>query len=185
MKTYYLTLSTVFPSTHQRKGEETGFYKKLARARDCSRCELSGWAGDVKLTDYLKCTNPCYDGYLKLHTIRANYDFWRKRFDKIATGEACLSIRQWVGKPYGKGSTQRELARLTREDGIGIQKLELELADKLFGIYHPRIDDGKGVSSIEELANNDGLSLNDWRKWFKDYDLSKPMAIIHFTPFRY
>ncbi len=35
------------------------------------------------------------------------------------------------------------------------------------------------------LARNDGLSLEDWEAWFKDYDLSKPMAIIHFTPFRY
>ena len=119
----------------------------------------------------------------KMHTIRANYEFWKNRFEQIEKGEACLSIRQWTGKPYR--SKQVEIARLTREDGIGIQKLELELADKLFGIYHPRIDDGKGVSSIEELANNDGLSLNDWREWFKDYDLSQPMAIIHFTPFRY
>ena len=37
----------------------------------------------------------------KIHTIRANYDFWAKRFEKIAAGEACLSIREWVGKPYG------------------------------------------------------------------------------------
>ena len=182
MKTYYLTLSPVFPSTHQRKGEETGFYKKLERARDCSRCELSGWAGDVKLTDYLKCTNPCFDGYLKLHTIRANYEFWRKRFEKIAKGEACLSIRQWVGKPYGKGSTQREIVRLTREDGIGIQKLTFP-----FGTFNEAaIEDAEHVGVFsgiaQTLAANDGLSLSDW---FKDYDLSQPMAIIHFTPFRY
>lgn len=37
----------------------------------------------------------------------------------------------------------------------------------------------------EILANNDGLSKEDWQEWFRGYDLSKPMAIIHFTKFRY
>jgi hypothetical protein len=159
---YCLTLSQTFPTTHPRAGQPTFFFDKLNAA-------ISG----------------NLDYWNKLHTIRANYDFWAKRFQKIKAGEAVLSIREWVGTPYGKGSTQRELARLTRKDGIGIQKLEFELADKSFGKYHPRINDGKGVSSIEELAKNDGLSLEDWKAWFKDYDLSKPMAIIHFTKFRY
>ncbi len=120
--------------------------------------------------------------HLKLHTIRANYEFWRKRFRKIAAGEAVLSIREWVGKPYAKGSTQRELFRLTREDGIGIQKLRIYEHEPFPFVYAD-----KYTRPIEwkELANNDGLSLNDWREWFKGYDLSKPMAIIHFTSFRY
>lgn len=58
----------------------------------------------------------CVVGYLKRHTIRANYEFWAKRFEKIAAGEAVLSIREWVGKPYGKGSTQREIALHPRKD---------------------------------------------------------------------
>ena len=36
-----------------------------------------------------------------------------------------------------------------------------------------------------DLAKNDGLSLDDFKAWFKSYDLSQPMAIIHFTSFRY
>ena len=40
-------------------------------------------------------------------------------------------------------------------------------------------------SNEEFLANNDGLTLRDWCAWFKDYDLSKPLAIIQFTKFRY
>ena len=37
------------------------------------------------------------------------------------------------------------------------------------------------------LAENDGLTLADWEAWFSNpkYDLSEPMAIIHFTKFRY
>ena len=153
MKTYYLTLSKVFPSAHAKAGMETCFEEKLR--------------------------------VYKLHTIRANYEFWRKRFEKIAAGEACLSIRQWVGKPYGKGSTQREIVRLTREDGIGIQKLTFP-----FGTFNEvAIEDAKHISVFsgitQTLATNDGLSLSDWREWLKDYNLSQPMAIIHFTPFRY
>lgn len=114
----------------------------------------------------------------KIHTIRANYEFWRKRFEKINAGEAVLSIRQWVGKPYGKGSTQRELCRLSREDGIGIERL---MFDKSLLLPHVNY---KPVG-IGNLANNDGLSLDDWKEWFKHYDLGKPMAVIHFTKFRY
>lgn len=154
MKTYYLTLSKVFPSTHAKAGMNTCFEEQLLQ-------------------------------HTKLHTIRANYEFWKKRFEQIAAGEACLSIRQWVGKPYGKGSTQREIVRLTREDGIGIQKLTFPFGT----LNEAAIEDAKHISVFsgitQTLATNDGLSLRDWEAWFKDYDLLKPMAIIHFTPFRY
>ena len=156
MKTYVITLSKKFPATHKRHGEPTYFWERFSSP---------------------SFTRP------KLHTIRANFDLWYKRFEKIAAGEACLSVREWTGAPYR--SKQREIARLTKDDGIGLQKLQLEVADKSFGIYHARIDDGCGSASIIELATNDGLSLEDWKKWFKKYDLSKPLAIIHFTSFRY
>lgn len=148
-------LARVFPTTHPKAGQETGFKPKVLAALN---------------------SMPCYRK--KLHTIRANYEFWRKRFEKIAAGEACLSIRQWVGKPYGKGSTQREIARLTREDGIGIERL---MFDKSLLLPHVNY---KPVG-IGNLANNDGLSLDDWKEWFKGYDKTKPLAIIHFTDFRY
>lgn len=182
--TYYLTLSQFFPKDLPNAGQETGFEFKLLRALDCSKCELSGWNNGKNTTDYLKCKNPCYEGYLKIHTIRANYDFWKKRFDKIMAGKACLSIRQWIGKPYGKGSKQKEICRLTCNDGIGIQKIELVRATKdLFLSYI----DGKLIESknVPLIAHNDGLDMADWFNWFSNYNLSKPMAIIHFTQFRY
>ncbi len=153
MKTYYLTLSKVFPSTHTKAGMNTCFEEKLR--------------------------------VNKLHTIRANYDFWKKRFEQIAAGEACLSIRQWVGKPYGKGSTQREIVRLTHEDGIGIQKLTFPFGTLNEAVIEDAEHIGVFCGIAQTLATNDGLSPRDWEVWFKDYDLSKPMAIIHFTPFRY
>ena len=160
MKTYVITLSQTFPATHPRAGEPTGFSHKVTAA--CNK-----WG----------------DHQLKLHTIRANYPFWKKRFDEIERGEACLSIRQWSGKPYR--SKQIEIARLTKEDGIGIQKLE-------FLEFDPAFKDGIWISGKtfsqshkECLAENDGMSYKDWQDWFRNYDLSKPLAIIHFTKFRY
>jgi hypothetical protein len=39
--------------------------------------------------------------------------------------------------------------------------------------------------NIDKLSKNDGLSLPDFKAWFMGYDLNEPMAIIHFTTFRY
>ena len=162
MKIYYLTLSQVFPSYMPNAGKPTNFETAFNAGQDVSR------------NADRSCKFPKY------HTIRANYDFWKKRFDKIVAGEACLSIRQWVGKPYGKGSTQREIARLTREDGIGIQKMTVA------GItaWHPIYVNGNSVDT-EVLANHDGLEKADWCNWFAGYDVTKPLAVIHFTKFRY
>lgn len=155
MKKYIITLSRVFPVTHPRKGEPTGFEDALRKT--------------------------------KMHTIRANFEFWEKRFKEIDAGRACLVIRQWTGKPYA--SKQRELCVLTKEDGIGLQKLTIH---KQMNPVYVAMDtyiyvDGRLQNSMFEvqLSNNDGLSLRDWEMWFKDYDLSKPLAIIHFTKFRY
>ena len=99
MKTYVLTLSQKFPVTHSKAGLPTLFKHKLMAALN----KDGEW------------NNP------KLHTIRANYPLWRERFNQIARGEACLSVRQWTGKPYC--SKQVEIARLTAEDGIGVERL--------------------------------------------------------------
>lgn len=146
MKTYVITLSQVFPVTHFRAGEPTGFREAFRKT--------------------------------KLHTIRANYELWKKRFEKIEKGEARLSIRQWTGKPYR--SKQVEIACLTREDGIGIQKLTVAGCATI----HPMFADETTVCS-KELAYNDGLSSLDWNNWFSRYNLTEPLAIIHFTKKRY
>ena len=160
---YCLILSKEFPLTHPRAGEETLFSLRMLAA-------------------ILKFS--CY--HAKLHTIRGNYELWAKRFEKIAAGEAVLSVREWEGKPYR--SKQREIARLTREDGIGIQKLDL-MSVLFSGVRKIDYDFwdayGKFVGLIRKLAANDGLTEEDWLEWFKEFDYSKPMAIIHFTPFRY
>ena len=158
MKTYVITLSRHFPVKHSKAGEPTNF-------RDAFN------AGQV-FNRGSECT------YLrpKLHTIRANYPLWEKRIKEVQDGKAFLSVLQWTGKPYR--SKQIEIARLTAANGVGIQKLELtnDLSECIVGGHR---------YSYVSVAKNDGLHPADWLDWFSCYDLSKPLAIIHFTKFRY
>lgn len=157
MKTYVITLSKHFLANHKRAGEETHFKEKFLLGQG--------------LTDY---DTP---SLAKIHTIRANYPLWEKRIKEVQEGRAALSIRQWTGKPYR--SKQVEIAMLTAENGVGVQKLEFY--NNTLGLCHI----GIVYQRKYELAHNDGLSFEDWEEWFKGYDLSEPMAIIHFTKFRY
>ena len=75
-------------------------------------------------------------------------------------------------------SKQREIAWLSKEDGIGIQRLQL------VDLFRATIIEGI-KTELPDLAQNDGLTFDDWHQWFKGYDLKKPLAIIHFTKFRY
>lgn len=168
MKTYVITLSKRFPTGHNRAGDLTFFHEALSNALHNTEATLTvDDADDTSIKIYER----------KIHTIRANYPLWAKRIAEVERGEACLSIRQWTGKPYR--SKQVEIARMTKEDGIGIQRLEF-VSGKL-GL--PRI--GIVYQRKNEIALNDGLSVDDWESWFKNYDLTQPMAIIHFTQFRY
>lgn len=171
-KIYVLMVSDYFPTKHPRAGEKTFFPEKIKYGI----CRT-----DKFICIDCKVNHPDMIQY-KFHTCRANYVLWKKRIDEINAGCAILSIRRWSGKPYW--SEQIEIVQLDDKSGIGIQK----------GLFIPEIKDvaigneekGKVCNiSYQEIANNDGLSLEDFTAWFKRYDLSKPMAIIHFTDFRY
>lgn len=179
IKTYVLMLSEFFPKAHRKAGMVTCFKYELYLGQgnnlDCATPQgLSGF-------NLSNCKN-CIGKTKKLHTIRANYPLWEKRIKEIQEGHAVLSIRQWSGNPYR--SKQVEIARLTAKDGVGIQKLSFD-KDK-DGVSSFKFFDIDGrCFDRKTLANNDGLSLEDWCDWFRGYDLSKPLAIIHFTKFRY
>lgn len=118
----------------------------------------------------------------KRHTIRANFTLWAKRIHEVQQGEAVISVRQWEGRPYF--SRQITLGCVTAESGIGIQKLTFQLDRDGCASFNFFDIDGK-YSELTELAANDGLSVEDWKEWFRGYDSSKPMAVIHFGKFRY
>jgi hypothetical protein len=157
IKTYNIMLSKVFPVTHERKGEPTFFSQKVQAA---------------KFPTVYPNETP------KLHTIRANYPLWEKRIAEVQSGNAEICLRQWTGKPYRSKTV--EIMRLTADDGVGIQCLTFY--DNR--IIYPTVDNNY-QPSIKEISANDGLSKDSWIEWFRGYDLSQPMAIIHFTNFRY
>lgn len=142
---YRISVSRFFPATHPKAGEETKFVEKI---------QANGLS-------YIGEFEP------KIHTIRANYELWKKRFEKIEKGEAVLELYYWTGKPYN--STCKTFATLKKEDGIGLQYL-------YFVKNNPR---------FPFIAKNDGLSNDDFESWFSKTDTRLPLAIIHFTSFRY
>jgi len=166
---YRLGVSRQFPATHPRKGDPTFFPEMI----------LSALGKHELLTATCFQKPPC-----KLHTCRSNYPLWQKRFEKIEKGEAVLEPFYWSGKPYR--SKQIVFATLSKDDGIGIQQLEFlngNISDPVVWDYI-NFSDAPYVG-LESLSKNDGLSLEDFKAWFKNNDLSRPMAIIHFTSFRY
>ena len=165
MKTYFILVSTKFPSTHKRKGEQTFFAEKINEAAiPVTKSSILG---------------------KKLHTIRANYPLWEKRIAEVIAGNAVLSIRYHSLGRYVKGNQQIEFLRLDKDSGIGIQKISFFDSD----ICCPYVYGNDGISnepiSLLQLTKNDGLEILDFIDWFTKYDKSESMGIIHFTPFRY
>lgn len=180
MKTYVITLSKRFPACHKRAGELTYFkeqvYNAILPAAGVSACDC----GEYATRDCDSCGYKIDNFRKKRHTIRANYPLWKKRIAEVERGQACLSIRQWTDKPYR--SKQVEIARLTKADGVGVQQLSFPDGD----MSSPTVRAGRfPLLDLEVLSCNDGLSYSDWYGWFKKYDLTKPLAIIQFTYFRY
>ena len=117
----------------------------------------------------------------KIHTIRGNYELWKKRIFEVKAGRAELSLREWTGKPYA--SKQKEFARLGAGDEVGVEKLIGELVFLNKPSLHIKQGDVNHIIPVWRVANHDGLSYQDFTDWFNNPVF--PMAIIHFTGFRY
>jgi len=167
LKQIVLILSSQFMKEHPRAGEPTYFRESiLLRVED----------GEMPFI--------MDDGtalFPKGHTCRSDYEGWVDKIEQVNRGEAVLRVVCWSGIPYR--SKWKEIIILTKEDGVGVQKLTFHNSIVSF----PRIDNEGSITAIipNRLANNDGLDIKDFKSWFKSYDLSKPLAIIHFTKFRY
>ena len=106
-----------------------------------------------------------------------------KRFEKINSGKAILEFYYWEGKPYN--SKTITIYQLSKDDGIGLQRLTFWNNDINCPIITSNDGSLKHISNSHVISFNDGLSFTDFVEWFKNYDLSEPIAIIHFTSFRY
>lgn len=176
LKRYRLGVSRTFPSTHPRKGEETGFVNAILKSLNCPDCTPP----DVE--DYC---NGCRTK-IKRHTIRNNYELWVKRMVEVQAGRAVIELFYWSVKPYHKdknGIGQVVFATLDKDSGCGVQMVWFENNDVCI-IENENYKERRFIQ-WSDLCKNDGLNIVDFENWFKGYDLSQPMAIIHFTNFRY
>lgn len=115
----------------------------------------------------------------KKHTIRGNYQFWKKRIDEVNAGNAILSVRQWLGKPYY--SNQHQLFKYCKGE-VGIQKCSVGIINGNEPFIHVN-DVHVAWETMNAIIANDGLEKQDFCDWFK-----KPIkdgCIIHFTDLRY
>lgn len=167
MKPIVVIVSRQFQTKHPRKGQSTDFSTKILNA-------VAVMNGRKRLTGSEPPTA------LKLHTLRGDLQKWTKYFELIKAGTHYLSIREWAGRP--RQSAQVEVLRLTKDNLIGLQRLDF-VFDKTGKSFTVMVD--RKVIPVDKLANNDGLSLNDWLAWMKDENLTQPMAVVQFTQFRY
>lgn len=176
-----VTLGKYFGPKHPRKGQETGFIAKVADGR-------------------------------KVHTYRSNYGYWRAKIEKITATGGVLSVRQWSAKPY---RSPQEVITEIPAGIVGVQRLALRRERRVINHYAEEQDkpiatatyydytaevDGHPVP-LEILAENDGLTVDDFKAWFApifaETDKKYPQfaglasavtidfAIIHFTKRRY
>ena len=156
-----LLLSKVFPKGHPRVGKPTLFKDKIFIVENLTYPSV--WSPDG----------------CKIHTIRNTSD-WIMVSEKINMGKMVLSVRQWSGIPY-KSIHDDEIFQLCK---IGIQKITIANRVSEYQCYVDGL-----LTDITTIAQNDGLSKQDFIDWFKPYfkkgDMLWNGVIIHFTDFRY
>lgn len=119
----------------------------------------------------------------KIHTCRGRYDGWASNIDKVNDKGYMLSVREWDGRPYGKGVKQKVIKEYSQ---AGYQRFTMKYdrdTDELKCVI-----DGKRFTDIATLAKNDGMTLEEFKDWFFGQGLSRGVfsgIIIHFTDFRY
>ncbi len=109
----------------------------------------------------------------KIHTIRANYAYWARIIEKVNSGAAILSLRQWADKPY-----KSKLIEFKQLEKAFIQPITIMGSNGLVWLNDKYLDEFE----VEKLAKNDGLSKTDFEDWFLG---NIEAGIIHFTDFRY
>jgi hypothetical protein len=175
MKAVVLLSKTFFPK-HPKAGQETHFKEGVI----CGTCNTLPCrdVDDVGCKDW-----GCNSFIPKIHTCRVNYGYWERKIARLKEVGGALSVRQWSGLPYR--SPQEAVVDIPAEN-VSVQRLrfdknrEGEISLNFFSI------NGRGrYVELEDLAGNDGLSVEDFKCWLRGYDLSQDMAIIHFTKFRY
>ncbi|MEK6879094.1 MAG: hypothetical protein AABY22_05770 [Nanoarchaeota archaeon] len=114
----------------------------------------------------------------KIHTMRSNFKYWKSVIDKVNSGEAILSVRQWAGRPYHKDENGVGQVEITQFTKLGFQKVKYS-RDQFITIDKKKFTDEE---QLKEIALNDGLTPDEFRGWFPKTFTG---IVIHFTEFKY
>jgi hypothetical protein len=115
----------------------------------------------------------------EIHTIRQNYDFWKRFEDQDA------ALFTWEGKPYR--STQRvfSIKRIVSVQKIVFRHRETADGYKIWPDFF--IKKHRWFTCLDNglLSENDGFEdETEFEYWFYEYP-DGDRALIHFTNFRY
>jgi hypothetical protein len=153
-----LTFSRTFPSYHPKKGQPTYFVEKLIRSFDpqLSFEQIANFGikiGEIINYDIFKDAEP------KHHTIRSG--------NRFKVGDM-FSPRVWSGKPCA--SKQIIIApdiEVKKVWDIKVSRIDTKIENSHYSsaAYYFTID--KKKVDIEQLAQNDGLSISELRDWFQ------------------
>jgi hypothetical protein len=169
-------VSPTYPAYHYKKGQNTYFIEKILNSVTGAR------ATQLLISDKL-----VYE--MKRHTFRGNYPLWKKRIDEVLAGNAVIVLKYHSLGRYVKGNKQIEFARLDKDSGVGVQEgiYKTDFEEPFSGMAI-RCEDGVFRDfPFYQVADGDGLTDADFACWFEKgkYELTEPMACIHFTSFRY
>lgn len=163
------TFSRTFPAYHPRKGQATFFVEQILNELKVS---YKGHSYLSKLIDFNKKNidngkltfEDLESFFLSLnHEIDANKLHTIRNGNRFQVGQK-FSPRVWFGKPYNS-------PQIIFCDDIEVKKtFEFEI-NKYGTIYSPIIKQHPYHHIISQVANNDGLYLNDLEAWFR---LNKP-----------
>lgn len=149
----YIMFSKTFPAEHPRKGEPTWFVQKILWSTLIM-------AGRSDLEPYPSPAGKIVKDLPKYHTIRGGFDEGRGiPLTRWEVGEI-FSARIWEGKPYA--SKQSEFAQLQIKQ---IWDITID-ANGVISMGKPGEQQYYISEEMEiKLANNDGLSLEDFQEW--------------------
>lgn len=166
-----ILFSRTFPVYHPKRGQPTYFVEKIwahliySGQYDFEMCQSyldAPWAKD--LFDTNKVSEFVQTRQFKMHTIRQGYS---RSKDEI------FSPRVWSGRPY----TSKQIAFAPP---LKILRVPMFFKDTLPDIGSVFLRNVQWLSDtyLQSIAQNDGLSLEDFQAWFKEPTFSG--QIIYF-----
>lgn len=108
----------------------------------------------------------------KIHTIRQNFKLWEKRLQS----PFILSVREWKGEPY---KSKQQILKNISSDKLSYDKILV--SSKSIVILRKTLN----IVPNKSVCKNDGLTIEDFNDWFKNYPRVESMILIYFNNQRY